>query len=249
MCFNFCSNSQNNCQNRNQRVVLTAVGPRGPVGPTGPQGPQGPQGETGPQGPVGATGAIGPQGPIGLTGPQGPQGETGATGATGPQGPVGATGATGPQGPQGPIGLTGPQGPQGETGATGPQGEPGPAGLSNAVYALAENGTLAVAATAPLETELATPDSTSTVTGGNIAIEAGYYLVTFYVTGTSTDLSLTLNQNGTAVSEISSASTINDTFEKTVMIYAPTAQILTVTNTGTDAIDYSSIGVTVTKLA
>lgn len=222
MCFNLCSNSNCNCQNRNQRVIVSTVGPRGPVGPTGPQGPQGVQGETGPQGPIGPTGA------------------TGATGATGPQGPIGLTG---PQGPIGPTGATG------ATGATGPQGPQGIPGLSNALYAVTTNGTLESGAIAPVVTSVQTPNNTTTVTDGTITVASGYYLITFFLTGNSTDVDLTLNQNGNTVATISSASTINDTFEKTVILFAPTTQDLTITNASGDTLNYSSIGVTIVKLA
>ena len=243
MFFNLCNNQQNNCPNRNQRVIVSTVGPRGPVGPTGPQGPQGPAGPQGPiglTGATGATGATGPQGPAGPQGPIGLRGATGATGATGPQGPIGLTGATG---------ATGATGPQGPVGPTGPQGPAGVDGLSNAVYALTSNGTLAPSEASPVAISVQTPNNTTTVAGGTLTVTAGYYLVTYFITGSSADMNLSLNQNGTVVSTILSASTITDTFEKTAIIFAPTTQTLTLTNTGSDTINYLSIGITAVKLA
>ena len=242
MCFNFCCNNQNNCQNR-QRVIIGPtgpVGPRGPVGPTGPQGPQGPQGETGPQGPIGATGPIGP------VGPQGPVGATGATGATGPQGPVGATGATGPQGPVGATGATGPQGPAGATGATGPQG---PAGQSDGLFAVSNIATIATESTVPLTLSTQTPTSTSTLAGDTITLTQGYYLVSFYATGTSTDFNLSLLVNGTEAYSLETDDTTLDTLSKTVIVNATEGTTLTLSNSGTADLTLDNAGISVVKLA
>ena len=82
-------------------------------------------------------------------------------------------------GPRGPVGPTGPVGPQ------GPQGPQGDAGLSNALYALTTNGTLTSGAIAPVAANVATPNNTTTVSGGVLTLQAGYYLVSFFVTGAS----------------------------------------------------------------
>ena len=146
-------------------------------------------------------------------------------------------------GPRGPVGPTGPVGPQ------GPQGPQGDAGLSNALYALTTNGTLTSGAIAPVAANVATPNNTTTVSGGVLTLQAGYYLVSFFVTGASATLSLSLNQNGAVVTSVLSTSDTTDTQSETVLVYLPTTQNLTLTNTDTAALPYTSIGITVVKLA
>ena len=261
-CFRNCCNNQCNC---NRRVIVGPtgpVGPRGPVGPTGPvgprgpvgpTGPQGPQGEVGPQGPIGLTGATGPQGPIGLTGATG---ATGATGPQGPQGPIGLTGATGPQGPQGPIGLTGatgatgatgPQGPQGEVGPQGPQG---PAGTSDAIFANSGASTVASGATAPLALNTVTPNSSMSVGANAVTLsEDGYYLITYYLTGNSTNANYALNLNGTTVASILNNDEGTFTSSKTILLNVPAGSSLTLVNNSGVALTLNSTGITVLKVA
>ena len=227
MCFNFCCNNQNNCQNR-PRVI---IGPQGPVGPRGPVGPTGPVGPIGPQGPIGLTGATGATGPIGPVGPVGPQGPIGLTGATG------ATGATGPQGPVGPIGPQGPQGIQ------------GPAGLADALFAESNVATIAVGSNVPLTLSTQTPTSTTTLTGDTLTLSQGYYLVTFYGTGSSPDYDLTLVVNGTQEFSLESDVTTLQTLSKTVILNVTEGTTLTLTNTGTGALALENGGISVVKLA
>ena len=236
MCFNFCCNNQNNCQNR-PRVI---IGPQGPVGPRGPVGPTGPQGPVGPQGPIGLTGATGATGPIGPVGPQGPVGPIGPQGPQGEQGPIGLTGATGA------TGATGPQGPIGPTGATGPQG---PAGLADALFAESNLGTIAVGSTVPLTLSAQTPTSTTTLTGDTLTLSQGYYLVTFYATGSSPDYDLTLVVNGTQEFSLESDVTTLQTLSKTVILNASANTTLSLLNTGTGALALEDAGISVVKLA
>ena len=212
MCFNFCCNNQNNCQNR-PRVI---IGPQGPVGPRGPVGPTGP------------VGPIGPQGPIGLTG---------------------ATGATGPQGPIGPIGPIGPQGPTGATGATGATGPQGPAGLADALFAESEVATIAVGSNVPLTLSTQTPTSTTTLAGDTLTLSQGYYLVTFYATGSSPDYDLTLVVNGTQEFSLETDVTTLQTLSKTVILNASAGTTLSLLNTGTGALALEDGGISVVKLA
>ncbi len=245
MCF-FNNNCNNNCNCR-QRVI---VGPTGPVGPRGPVGPTGP---------TGATGATGPQGPIGPIGPQGPQGEQGPiglTGATGPQGPIGPIGPQGPQGEQGPIGLTGatgatgPQGPIGLTGATGPQGPQGPAGSSDAIYASSGVSTVEAGGSAPLTLTAVTPDSSMSVGANAVTLsEAGYYLVSYYLTGTSSSVDYSLYLNGTAISTILDSEATVTTVSKTLLINASAGSSLTLINTGDTSLAITDTGITVLKVA
>ena len=225
MFFNCCNNGCNNCNCR-QRVIV------------GPQGPQGPRGPVGPTGPTGATGATG------ATGPQGPQGPIGLTGATGPQGPIGLTGATGPQGPQGPIGLTGATGPQ------GPQGEQGPAGTSDALFANSGASTLEGGETAPLNLNTATPDTTMSVSANAVTVtESGYYLVSYYLSGSSTNTNYSLNLNDTVVSTLLNVDEDINTLSKTLILNIPAGSSLTLSNSGTSTINVVNTGLTVLKIA
>ena len=223
MCF-FNNNCNNNC-NCNQNNCR----PRVIVGPTGPVGPRGPVGPTGPTGPTGATGATGPQGPIGPQGPQGEQGPIGLTGATG------ATGATGPQGPIGPQ---------------GPQGEQGPAGSSDALYASSGASTIETGATAPLTLNTATPDTTMSVSANTVTItEAGYYLITYYITGESNELSYSLDLNGATISTIINESNGENTASKTLLLNAVAGDQLTLVNTGDAELVITDTGITLLKVA
>ena len=220
MCFNLCNNNCNCMRNRNQITTVGIIGPRGPVGPTGPQGLTGPQGPAGPQGPTGATGAVGPIGPVG---PQGPIGLTGATGATG---------ATGPQGPQG---------------ATGPQG---PAGSSDAIFARSVDSTVAAGATAPLTLTTITPSSTMSVNANAVTLsEAGYYLVSYFLTGNSTNVDYSLNLNGTTVASILDGDEEVMTASKTILINATAGSTLTLVNSSAVDLNVDSTGITVLKVA
>ena len=186
----------------------------------GPQGPVGPRGPVGPTGPTGATGPIGPVGPVG------PQGPTGATGATGPQGPVGATGATG---------------------ATGPQG---PAGSSDAIYASSGASTVTSGATAPLTLNTVTPDSSMSVGANAITLsDAGYYLVSYYLTAASTTTDYSLNLNGTTISTIVNADGENASLSRTILVNAPANSTLTLVNTSANDLSITNTGLTVVKIA
>lgn len=150
-------------------------GPAGPVGPMGLPGPPGPQGATG------ATGGRGVTGPTGAMGATGPTGAAGAIGATGPTGEDGATGSTGATGPTGVTGATGPTGAMGATGPTGPTGPvPDDVFASFKNYALRpDSGSLL-----PLDPAIVDPTG-QIVTEDNerILLEAGYYLVSYQVSG------------------------------------------------------------------
>ena len=230
MCFNNLSNCCNhgcNGLNNNQccpNRVRVIVGPQGPQGARGPVGP------------------VGPQGPQGLIGPVGPTGATGATGATGPQGPVGATGA---QGPVGATGATGPQGPVGATGATGPQG---PAGTADAVYVNALGGTIEPNAIVPVTLNTQTPNSVMVAENNGVTLTEGYYLVSYYVTGSGTDVSVSLENNGAQISSIVEEVATQTTAEKTVLLSANDGDVLTLVNTSTTALTGTDVGFTVLKI-
>lgn len=165
----------------------------------------------------------------------------------GPIGPRGPVGPTGPQGATGPQGIQGEQGPTGATGATGPQG---PAGLSDGLFATSGATTVLAGAVVPLTVSTQTPASTSVLANNTITLQNGYYLVTFYSTGTSSDFSLALNQNGTAIYSLTSDSTTETTLSKTVIVNANGTTTLNLSNTsGTESLATTDTGITVVKLA
>ena len=226
MCFNLCSNSHNNCNDRRQPqpILVSQIGPRGPVGPTGLQGPAGPQGEQGPIGPQGATGATGATGPVGPIGP------------VGPQGPVGATGATGAIGPQGPVG------PQ------GPQGEPGPAGTSDAIYANYEGGTIAANSEFPISLVNSTDTTTIIVDGNAVSLLEGTYLVSYYANGLSPNFNVDLRLDGNTISSLTTDATTSNTLSKTIIVTATDGSELTLVNGGSFSFTNTDTGLTVLKL-
>jgi hypothetical protein len=185
---------------------------------------------SGPPGPQGPAGVTGPAGATGPAGPQGPKGDTGATGGTGPQGPQGnpgTPGATGGTGPQGPTGATGATGPAGPTGATGPQGVPGASSYQ------AGPGLTINTGTTPNTIDVATPYLP--LTGGTL---------TGALTGTSITASTSIQTSQFAATGSGAAyfwQQRDDTSKQwgwyaqagtTRLYYAPTGDILTVSNTG-----------------
>lgn len=147
-------------------------------------------------------------------------------------------------GPRGPVGPTGPQGPQ------GPQGEPGRPSISQGVYANAVNATIAPNAVAPVLLNTFTPMSLITVQGGVATLPPGSYLVNYFVSGTSTDdLSLSLNQNGTPISSITTSGTETETSSKSVLVNSFGGSTLSLTNTGTADITSSDVGYTIVKIS
>lgn len=216
------------CFNKeNPNITYTCFGPTGPTGPTGPAGATITVGRTTTTEPgtnasvtnVGTpsnaildfnipAGATGPQGPRGIQGPQGIQGVEGPKGDTGPIGPQGI------QGPVGPIGPTGPAGPVGPTGPAGPQGNTGPAGPSGTTetntygrkYDTSQTP-LTLAENTPQDVPLASNGLASGITqetANKLTIpSSGIYKIDYYFSGnsnTATDVTLTLNQNATTVS-------------------------------------------------
>ncbi|MBQ8196668.1 MAG: collagen-like protein, partial [Clostridia bacterium] len=190
-----------------------------------------------PQGPVGPAGAVGPQGPIGLTGATGPQG---------PVGPAGATGATGATGPQGPVGPTG------ATGATGPQG---PSGTNDIIYASSATATVGADAIIPLTLNAATPGNTMSVSAaGEISLpEAGSYLVSYFVNGSTADGSVTaqLYLDGTpiadeSITEVNTAGALSS-LSKTALINTTGAGTLSLYNGSAGDLTLSNASITVLK--
>lgn len=212
------------CFNKeNPNITYTCFGPTGPTGPTGPAGATitvGTTTTTEPGTNASVTNVGTPSNaildfniPAGATGPIGPQGIQGPAGPTGPAGPIGPTGPAGPAGPAGPQGNTGPAGPSGttETNTYGRKYD-----TSQTPLTLTEN--------TPQDVPLASNGLASGITqetANKLTIpSSGIYKIDYYFSGqsnTATDVTLTLNQNATTVS--------NATISKNLAANADTALI------------------------
>lgn len=192
------------CFNKeNPNITYTCFGPTGPTGPTGPAGATITVGVTtttdpGTNASVVNTGTPSnailefniPAGATGPTGPQGAQGPTGAQGAQGVEGP------TGPQGPQGPQGNTGPAGPAGSTETT----------TYGRKYDTSQTPltlTGSVSQDVPLASNGPANGITQETTNKLTIPANGIYKIDYYFSGstnTTTDVTITLNQNTTPIS-------------------------------------------------
>jgi len=192
------------CFNKeNPNITYTCFGPTGPTGPTGPAGATITVGVTtttdpGTNASVVNTGTPSnailefniPAGATGPTGPQGAQGPTGAQGAQGVEGP------TGPQGPQGPQGNTGPAGPAGVTETT----------TYGRKYDTSQTPltlTGSVSQDVPLASNGPANGITQETTNKLTIPANGIYKIDYYFSGstnTTTDVTITLNQNTTPIS-------------------------------------------------
>ena len=188
------------CFNKeNPYITYTCFGPTGPTGPTGP---------------AGATITVG------RTTTTEPGTNASVTNVGTPSNaildfniPAGATGPIGPQGIQGPAGPTGPAGPSGttETNTYGRKYD-----TSQTPLTLTEN--------TPQDVPLASNGLASGITqetANKLTIpSSGIYKIDYYFSGnsnTATDVTLTLNQNATTVS--------NATISKNLAANADTALI------------------------
>lgn len=192
------------CFNKeNPNITYTCFGPTGPTGPTGPAGATITVGVTtttdpGTNASVVNTGTPSnailefniPAGATGPTGPQGAQGPTGAQGAQGVEGP------TGPQGPQGPQGNAGPAGPAGLTQTT----------TYGRKYDTSQTPltlTGSVSQDVPLASNGPANGITQETTNKLTIPANGIYKIDYYFSGstnTTTDVTITLNQNTTPIS-------------------------------------------------
>ncbi len=192
------------CFNKeNPNITYTCFGPTGPTGPTGPAGATITVGVTtttdpGTNASVVNTGTPSnailefniPAGATGPTGPQGAQGPTGAQGAQGVEGP------TGPQGPQGPQGNAGPAGPAGSTETT----------TYGRKYDTSQTPltlTGSVSQDVPLASNGPANGITQETTNKLTIPANGIYKIDYYFSGstnTTTDVTITLNQNTTPIS-------------------------------------------------
>lgn len=171
-------------------------------------------------------------------------------GPRGPRGPSGPTGITGPTG----VGIVGPTGPAGPTGPTGPTGFPGPIvfGLPEFAARVTQNQSITVPAgqAVPFTQEsYPTTDSTSinpntptTVYLAGNASTSARFLVTYGISGTTTDvvdLFLQLNSTsvpGTEISYMGTETFIDATRSAIVQVPANAVQLLQVVNVGANPI-------------
>ena len=200
------------CFNKeNPNITYTCFGPTGPTGPTGPAGATITVGRTTTTEP-GTNASVTNVGtpsnaildfniPAGATGPMGPQGIQGPAGPSGPAGPAGPQGNTGPAGPSGTT----------ETNTYGRKYD-----TSQTPLTLTEN--------TPQDVPLASNGLASGITqetANKLTIpSSGIYKIDYYFSGnsnTTTDVTLTLNQNATTVS--------NATISKNLAANADTALV------------------------
>ena len=189
------------CFNKeNPNITYTCFGPTGPTGPTGPASATITVGVT-------TTTAPGTNASVVNTGtPSNAILDFNIpAGATGPQGPQGIQGQTGPTGPQGPQGI------QGQTGPTGPTGPAGPAGTTETTTYGRKYDTsqtpLSLTASVSQDVPLASNGPANGVTqetANKLTIPTnGIYKIDYYFSGstnTATDVTITLNQNTTPIS-------------------------------------------------
>ena len=193
------------CFNKeNPNITYTCFGPTGPTGPTGPASATITVGVTTTTAP-GTNASVVNTGtpsnaildfniPAGATGPQGPQGPQGIQGI---QGQTGPTGPTGPAGPAGPIGPVGPAGPAGTTETT----------TYGRKYDTSQTP-LSLTASVSQDVPLASNGPANGVTqetANKLTIPTnGIYKIDYYFSGstnTATDVTITLNQNTTPISD------------------------------------------------
>ena len=200
------------CFNKeNPNITYTCFGPTGPTGPTGP---------------AGATITVG------RTTTTEPGTDASVTNVGTPSNaildfniPAGATGPIGPQGIQGPAGPTGPAGPAGPQGNTGPAGPSGTTETNTYGRKYDTSQTpLTLTENTPQDVPLASNGLASGITqetANKLTIpSSGIYKIDYYFSGnsnTATDVTLTLNQNATTVS--------NATISKNLAANADTALI------------------------
>ena len=210
-----------------------STGPTGSTGATGATGSQGIQGIQGTKGDTGEAGAIGATGATGPTGPQGIQGVQGLTGGTGSTGPTGSTGSTGATGATGATGGTGPTGPTGSTGPTGPTGPDNitSATVTNLTGILTGNGSV-IGYTTDNHTNWDTAyNNRVTSVGTGTGLTGGPITTTGTISIDSTVATLTGAQ-----------SLSNKTFTGTTTMAAITANSLTFSAAGSNALSYYDEG-------
>ncbi len=134
----------------------------------------------------------------------------------------------------------------GNQGARGPQGLPG---TSDSIYAVS-TGTITAGGLAPLNLSVATPTATPTVTNNAINLPVGYYLVSYSVSGSSTEaITLALQQNGSVISTITSTGAGTIDSSKTLLVQVTSPSTLTLVNQGEQDLTNSNVGITVLKVA
>jgi hypothetical protein len=79
--------------------------------------------------------------------------------------------------------------------------------------------------------------------------EAGYYLVSYYLTGTSSSVDYSLALNGTVISTILDSEAAVTTVSKTLLINTTAGSTLTLINTGDTTLAITDTGITVLKVA
>lgn len=175
---------------------LEQSGYSGMTGSSGPEGISGYSGLSGWSGPAGGPqGISGYSGQTGSNGLSGFSGRSGASGATGPAGSAGSTGASGQSGFSGQAGTASASGYSGERGASGYSGSPGPSG--GASFTVINSGASAYTINGSNNPTLNLIRGFTYYFNVN-ATGHPFWIKTAQVTGTGSDYSTGVTNNGTS---------------------------------------------------
>ena len=190
-------------------------------------------------------GDIGPIGPIGPTGANGANGVIGATGAIGATGTTGATGATGTTGA---TGAKGDKGDKGDTGATGATGATGNANVIQVSYGSKTytSGFLQYILPAAITKDIVEKSVISAYVQTSAGGSAFWYNIPGATTGATYTYRLysetfTTGLNNMFIGRVNSATTGNDIFTTTRILFIPASTLLNGRKAAVDLSDYEAV--------
>ena len=187
-------------------------------------------------------GDIGPIGPIGPTGANGANGVIGATGAIGATGTTGATGATGT------TGAKGDKGDKGDTGATGATGVTGNANVIQVTYGSKTyiNSNLQYILPAAITKDIVE----KSIVSAYVQTSAGGTSLWYNIPGATTGAiytyrlyseTFTTGLNNMFIGRVNVATTGNDTFTTTRILFIPASTLLNGRRAAVDLSDYEAV--------
>ena len=184
-------------------------------------------------------GDLGPIGPIGPTGANGTNGAIGATGAIGVTGTTGATGT---------AGATGVKGDKGDTGATGATGATGNANVIQVSYGSKTytSGFLQYILPAAITKDIVEKSIVSAYVQTSAGGSALWYNIPGATTGATYTYRLysetfTTGLNNMYIGRVNFATTGNDTFTTTRILFIPASTLLNGRKAAVDLSDYEAV--------
>ena len=184
-------------------------------------------------------GDLGPIGPIGPTGANGTNGAIGATGAIGVTGTTGATGT---------AGATGVKGDKGDTGATGATGATGNANVIQVSYGSKTytSGFLQYILPAAITKDIVEKSIVSAYVQTSAGGSALWYNIPGATTGATYTYRLysetfTTGLNNMFIGRVNSATTGNDIFTTTRILFIPASTLLNGRKAAVDLSDYEAV--------